>query len=174
MTKAVNLATVGSNATSTGTVLTQGTAQASTSGTSVVFTGIPSWAKRVTLMLVGVSSSGANNFIVQVGSGSLTTSGYLCNGGYIYPSGSSGAATTTSGISILANAAASSVTSGQVVLTQQSGNTWVATSVHSQTTSVLVGWSSGSITLSGSLDRIAFLAGGADSLDAGSINILYE
>ena len=40
--------------------LTQGTAQASTSGTSIDFTGIPSWVKRITIMLSGVSTSGTS------------------------------------------------------------------------------------------------------------------
>jgi hypothetical protein len=40
MTNAVNLAAVGSNANSGGTLITSGTAVASTSGTSIDFTGI--------------------------------------------------------------------------------------------------------------------------------------
>ena len=37
-------------------VLTSGTAQASTSGTSIDFTSIPSWVKRITVMFDGVST----------------------------------------------------------------------------------------------------------------------
>ena len=35
--------------------ITSGTSQASTSGTAILFTGIPSWVKRVTVMFNGVS-----------------------------------------------------------------------------------------------------------------------
>jgi len=59
-------------------VLTRGTAQASTSGTFIDFTNIPNWVKRITVMLYGVSTSGAaSNYLVQVGAGSITTSGYV-------------------------------------------------------------------------------------------------
>jgi hypothetical protein len=53
------------------------TAQASTSGTSVDFTGIPSWVKKITVMFTGVSTNGSSAVIVQIGAGSFTTSGYL-------------------------------------------------------------------------------------------------
>ena len=67
MTFAVNLATVGSNATATGTLLTAGTAVASTSGTSIDFTSIPSWVKRITVMFNEMSTSGSSDRIVQLG-----------------------------------------------------------------------------------------------------------
>ena len=57
--------------------LTSGAAVASTSGTSIDFTGIPSWAKRINVLLKGVSLSGSSGILVQIGSGSVTTSGYL-------------------------------------------------------------------------------------------------
>lgn len=58
--------------------LTQGTSQASTSGTAIDFTGIPSWVKRITVMFSGVSTNGTSVPQIQVGAGSVTTSGYLC------------------------------------------------------------------------------------------------
>ena len=57
-------------------VITSGTSQASTSGTSIDFTSIPSWVKRITLMFNGVSTNGTSNYQIQIGSGSVTTSGY--------------------------------------------------------------------------------------------------
>ena len=45
-------------ATGTMSVNTLSTAVASTSGTSIDFTGLPSWVKRITVMFVGVSTSG--------------------------------------------------------------------------------------------------------------------
>ena len=71
MTAAVNLATVGSNATTTGTLLTAGTAVASTSGTSIDFTGIPSWVKRITVMFNAVSTNSSSAYKIQIGSGSF-------------------------------------------------------------------------------------------------------
>ena len=42
------------------------------------FRSIPSWVKRITVMLNGVSTSGTSNLQIQIGSGSVTTSGYAC------------------------------------------------------------------------------------------------
>ena len=56
------------------------TAQSSTSGTSIDFTGIPSWVKRVTVMFNGVSTNGASIVLLQLGAGAVETSGYLGTG----------------------------------------------------------------------------------------------
>ena len=65
--------------TGTGAVyngLQSSTAQATTSGTSITFTGIPSWVKRITVMFNGVSTSGTSPVQIQLGAGSVTTTGY--------------------------------------------------------------------------------------------------
>jgi hypothetical protein len=60
--------------------ITSGTA-VSASGTSVDFTGIPSTAKRITVMFSGVSTNGTSIIQVQLGdSGGVETTGYV--GGY--------------------------------------------------------------------------------------------
>ena len=69
------------------------TAVASTSGTSIDFTSIPSWVKRITVMLKGVSTSSNGVFITQLGAGSVTTTGYLSTG-WGYSGGTNGLATT--------------------------------------------------------------------------------
>ena len=63
--------------------IASGTAVASTSGTSIDFTGIPSWVKRITVMLSGVSTSGTSIVLIQIGAGSVTTSGYASSGSIV-------------------------------------------------------------------------------------------
>ena len=79
-TGGVTRMTIAADGTITGTVgnlqLISGTAVASTSGTSIDFTGIPSWVKRVTVMFSGVSTNGASLPQIQIGAGSVQTSGY--------------------------------------------------------------------------------------------------
>jgi hypothetical protein len=54
------------------------TAQASTSGTSIDFTGIPAGAKRITVMFSGVSLSGSASYLFQLGdAGGFETTGYV-------------------------------------------------------------------------------------------------
>lgn len=156
-------------------VITSSTAQASTSGTSIDFTSIPSWVKRITVMLNGVSTSGTSNLWVQIGSGSVTTSGYT--GYYARQSATGNGYTALASSFILYNAVtASSSIIGSLTLALISGTTWVGTGIVTDSTSInSTATISGSLALSGALDRIRLTtANGTDTFDAGSINILYE
>ena len=151
-----------------------GTAVASTSGTSITFTGIPSWVKRITVMFSGVSTSGTSGFQIQLGSGSLTTSGYYSistNIGGFTPQ----MLTSASGLVINSNAAANTFY-GQMILTNVSGNIWVESHAGlNSVSSLTLNTGGGGITLAGILDRVAVTTvNGTDTFDAGSINILYE
>ena len=164
-------------ATSTGlvagsSIITSGTAQASTSGTSIDFTGIPSWVKRITVMLNGVSTNGTSNWLVQVGAGSIVTTGY--NSGSSYTAGSSGSASSTAGM-IIAVSAATHIPSGHMVFTALGSNTWVQSATLGSNANSYTFSSGGTVTLSGTLDRVRITTvNGTDAFDAGSINILYE
>jgi expansin (peptidoglycan-binding protein) len=150
-----------------------GTAVASTSGTSVDFTSIPSWVKRITVMFSAVSTNGSSNWQVQIGSGSFTSSGYVGTSSLLDTVVSSTA--FTAGFGIRANSATIAV-NGSLILTLITGNTWVASGAFSgstSATSTLV--SGGTLALGGTLDRIRITTvNGTDTFDAGSINILYE
>ena len=178
MTFAVNLATVGSNATATGTLITSGTAVASTSGTSIDFTSIPSWVKRITIMLVGMSTNGASEYLIRMGaSGGFETTGYAGVGVYITPTG---LATTsyTNGFNISnGNSATTTVVSGSAVLNLQSAstNTWTCVGQFAQVADAKGGLTMGSKALAGTLTQVRITTvNGTDTFDAGSINILYE
>jgi hypothetical protein len=148
------------------------TAQASTSGTSIDFTGIPSWVKRITVMFNGVSTSGTSFRLVQIGAGSVTTSGYLsyCNQFDSAPSTTS----STQGFLIAENFTAATLSYGHVVITNISANSWVYSAVFGDSTPAVT-LAGGSITLGGTLDRVRITTvNGTDTFDAGSINILYE
>lgn len=167
--------TVGTSITmNTGGLITSGTAVASTSGTSIDFTSIPSWVKRITVMFNGVSTNGASNMLVQIGSGSVTTSGYASAGAVVYGTNQTALLTSTQGFFIYMDLA-SDLRNGAVVLCLLSSNTWVASGniIASGTgRSASVG---GNIALGGTLDRVRITTvNGTDTFDAGSINILYE
>jgi len=168
-----NTATIGA-ATGTHYPFTAGTAVASTSGTSIDFTLIPSWVKRITVMLNGVSTNGTSLVQIQIGSGSVTTTGYVSYASY---SGSTTATTSsTTGFLNDATGNASSVRYGLITLTNITGNTWVEAGSGSVTTGTNYTCASGgSLALSGTLDRVRITTvNGTDTFDAGSINILYE
>lgn len=153
-------------------VLTLGTAQASTSGTNIDFTSIPSWVKRVTIMLSGVSTNGSNSLFVQIGSGSFTTSGYTS--GAVQMAGTNTTGNYTSGYLVTVLFGAANTYSGHIVLTNVTGNTWVSSSTlaSSGTNSCSA---AGTVTIGGTLDRVRIsTVGGTDAFDAGTINIQYE
>ena len=154
--------------------ITSGTAVASTSGTSIEFTGIPSYVKRITVMLKGVGTSSTSNKLIRLGSGSPTTSGYAASGTAIVGSGAgSGAFTTGFGI---ADATAANRLSGSYIFTLEnaSTNTWCC-SGSSANASTSMFFTAGNVSLAGTLDRIIFTTvNGTDTMAAGEINILYE
>ena len=156
--------------------LVQGTAVASTSGTSIDFTGIPSWVKRITVMFSTVSTNGTSIPQIQLGdSGGVETSGYASGGGFITTAAGVAVTTATSGFIIYSNISAASL-SGSIILSLLGSNTWVAQGILYQSASTAnVTQTAGTKTLSDVLDRVRITTvNGTDTFDAGSINILYE
>ena len=157
--------------TPSGSIITSMTAQASTSGTSIDFTSIPSWVKRVTVMYSGVSTNGTSNFLIQIGAGSVTTSGYTGQA-------TSGAGTTasTTGFNVCNNIVAAGNHAGAVTILLFGSNTYIESGlVGNTTTSATMATSEGAVTLGGTLDRVRVTTvNGTDTFDAGSINVLYE
>jgi hypothetical protein len=156
--------------------LTQGTEQSSTSGTSIDFTGIPSWAKKIIIQFVGVSTSGTSDIVVQIGdAGGVETSGYL--GASSNMSNAVTSQNNTSFFGVTEATDAGSVWHGAMTLTlEDSANfTWVATCTVARSDSAHTCLSAGTKSTSAALDRVRVTtAGGADTFDAGAINILYE
>ena len=161
-------------ATGTLAPLISGTA-VTASGTSVDFTGIPSWVKRITVMFSGTSLSGTSNYLIQIGSGSVTSSGYASASATIQGSGNT-VLTSSAGFGMRNPQTVGSTVSGLMTITLISGTTYVASHALgdlSQTSTVSGGGTSPS--LSGTLDRVRITTvNGTDTFDAGTINILYE
>lgn len=155
-------------------VIKSGTAVASTSGTSIDFTGIPSGVKRITVMLSGVSTNGTSNLIFQLGdSGGVETTGYTNFSGTTGASAVAGAAGGGTGIQVnLASASATFI--GHIVFTLISGTTWVCSGMlYGLSTNIY--YVAGNKTLSDVLDRVRVTTvNGTDTFDAGTINIFYE
>ena len=167
--------TAWTSATPASSGITSGTAVASTSGTSIDFTGLPSTVKRITVMFNGVSTNGTSAIQIQVGSGSVSTTGYLSHCAAI--NGGTGQLASTAGFLVLVGTAASNTQSGIAVLNLINSNTWVEFgNVLYTSASGAVAMSAGnSPALGGALDRVRITTvNGTDTFDAGTINILYE
>lgn len=169
---------VGANEVPTfGTALTSATAVSTTAGTVIDFTGIPAWAKRVTVMLNGVSTSGTASVILQLGTASgVEVSGYLSNSAYVVTStitvfnGTVGIFTDVN-----TSSTAASARHGALVLTRISGNTWTVLGTIGQSQAAISCTTSGTKALPGPLDRIRLTTTtGADTFDGGTMNIMWE
>jgi len=154
--------------------IASGTAVAA-SGTSIDFTGIPSWVKRITVMFNGVSTNGTSTPLIQLGAGSVTTSGYL-GAATAYGGVSVGSAVNfTTGFAIGSFNSAANIRHGALILNNISGNIWSCNGTIAISDSAAVGSSAGTISLAGILDRVRITTvNGTDTFDAGTINILFE
>jgi hypothetical protein len=143
-------------------------------GTAVDFTGIPSWAKRVTVMFSGVSTNGTSGLLVQLGdSGGIENSGYQSWGLGVSTTPVTTAAISTVGFNVAGNTAADTI-SGQISISLLSGNTWCASGSF-YFSSARGGSTGGAKTLSDVLTQVRIATtNGTDTFDAGTINITYE
>lgn len=152
--------------------MTLSAAQPTTSGTAIDFTGILPWVKRITMLFGGVSTNGTSNPIIQLGSGSVQITGYLSASALLAAPSTISVAGYTAGFGIPSALAANAV-GGSVSFTRVDGNTWACSGNLVVTNATIA--MSGSVTLSGALDRIRLTTvNGTDAFDAGLVNILME
>ena len=153
--------------------ITQGTAVASTSGTSIDFTSIPAWVKKITVMFQNVSTNGSSSIQMQLGtSGGFVTTGYL--GSTSYVGATSAAARSTTGL-LVCQVDATTFSHGLAIISSVGSNGWVHQAVLGRSSTDFTNLAGGSIALGGTLDRVRLTTvNGTDTFDAGSVNILYE
>jgi len=162
-------------------VITAGTA-VSVSGTSVGFTNIPSWVKRITLQLYAVSTDGTSgNLTAQFGTGgtpTYVTSGYNGTSSIIRGSTSTASAgAISSGFDLLRGLANTAFTSGAFVFTLVDSATdkWICSAVIARSDEATTIFTAGYIDLSSALTAVRLTTTtGVNSFDSGSLNILYE
>jgi hypothetical protein len=155
-----------------GGTLTLTSETATTSGTTVDITSIPSWVKKITVLFALVDTDGTSFPIIQLGdSGGIEATGYL---GSAFTSAN--ASTSTIGIIFSKRTVSTSPISGAVTLYLQdsANNTWVA----SGTTCTQGGepCSTASLKpLSAALDRIRLTTtNGTDAFESGAVSLVYE
>jgi hypothetical protein len=146
------------------------------SGTSVDFTGIPSWVKRITVMFNAVSTNGTSNIQVQLGdAGGVETSGYLGAGSIIGGATAASSLVTTGFATTVSGISATVVINGSAIINCVTGNTWASQGIVSRSDVASSYIHGGSKALSDTLTQVRITTvNGTDTFDAGTINILYE
>lgn len=159
-----------------GGAIVQATTQATTSGTSKDVTGIPSWVKRITIQILGVSTSGTSVPIIQIGDGAITTSGYTGSVTLILGGTSPSVAAQSAGFSIAQAVVAGGVLTGTITLFKAQGsNTWTGIGHIGLESGPALHLSGGQKVLTGALDRVRLTTvGGTDTFDLGSWCVSWE
>ena len=159
-------------AAATGTGPTLGTPVASTSGTSITFTGVPSGTKKITFMFDAVSTNGSSDMVLTIGdAGGLETSGYLAGAG-----DEAGSNHATANFLVTRGLAAGNTISGSITLSLENSTsfTWCSQGIVQNASQEMV-YNGGRKSLSAELTQISLTtAGGSDTFDAGEVNISYE
>ena len=153
---------------------TQGTEQATTSGTSWTFSGIPAGVDMVVINWYGFSMSGAITDIdVQIGdSGGIETGSYISSAMKFESDGTRDYNKSTSAFNIVQNIAADAIHGTMVLTLEDAANhAWLSTHVFENSGADAIQWGGGSKTLSGALTQLK-ISGGTG--DAGAVNIMYQ
>jgi hypothetical protein len=154
--------------------ITHATAQATTSGTTVDFTSIPSWAKKITIIFNEVSLSGSDNILIRIGTaGTPDTTGYISTSTYVSHVNTTSGTSSTTGF-LLFSTGAVNILSGHMILTNMGSNTWVQSHSAKHATGSTVFGGGSKAALSGALDIVRIITTGSNTFDNGSINIMYE
>lgn len=178
VTAGTTITALGSGTGGTGTYAVSTSQTVASTAISTVgqdFTGIPSWVKRVTVMFSGVSTSGTSQIRMQLGSGTITSSGYLGSSAGITSNTGFSSVQFASGFDLADNLTAAAVRHGAISFNLLGGNNWVAFGCMGQSDTLRTIYVGGSATLSGTLDRVRITTvNGTDAFDAGTVNILWE
>lgn len=151
------------------TRISVGTVQATTSGTTIDFTGIAAGANRITVMLQDVAMDATDNLLIQIGdSGGIVATAYSSISADV-----TGTSSSTAGF-IIENGSTSLSITGIMTLTRLTGNTWISghTAQRIGASSHLYG--AGSKTLTGELTQLRLTSVSASDFVAGQVNIFYE
>ena len=154
---------------------TLGTPVATTSGTSIDFTGIPAGVKQIIISFASVSTSGTGRKYIKIGdAGGIETTGYKSCSSRIIAT-----VTATNSVTdgfVIHSATASHQLCGSVTLTLENSSTnqWAASGNLSDESDIAAFALSGIKPLSGVLDRVRITTvSGTDTFVTGEVNIAY-
>jgi hypothetical protein len=145
------------------------------SGSTVVFSGIPSTARRVTFMLDNMSTNGTVVPLIQLGdAGGIETTGYTGSIAFAATSGTASAQLST-GVSLQTTATAAHVLNGKVTfdLMDAATNLWSFSGLLGRTDGALVYMVQGSKALSATLTQLHITIG-ASTFDSGTASVSWE
>lgn len=156
-------------------LITASAVQSTASGTEITFSNIPSWVKRISVNLNGVSASGTDSLLIQLGtSGGFASTTYDSVSLGIGAGGTPGAASSTSGLIIQLASATYTATGVYTINLMDSTNRIYVGAGEVYLSTLAIASSAGKATLNATLTQLKLVLSGANTFDAGSVNIFYE
>lgn len=135
---------------------------------------VPSNAKRIVLTFTGMSTSGSGGPYVQLGdSGGIETTGYVGTTFNLQSGGTTGTINVSAGYVVNTAWGSGSVVTGMLIL-MRVVNTWVGVLLVGHEGGPVLSGCVGAKAPSGTLTTVRFLAGGADTFDAGAATLYWE
>ena len=155
-------------------VLTSATAQTA-SGATISFTGIPSWAKRITVLLKAVTTVSSGLPAIRAGAGSYEATGYSSTNNAIGQSTVASSLSATTSWDLQNSGGSTQIYSGQLVITRLEGYVYTIAGQVSYNTNGSTALTTGYKIFSGDISQLQLrMSTGADTFNGGSINIMYE
>jgi hypothetical protein len=146
------------------------------SGSSVDFTGIPATARRVTVLLNGLTTNGTSVPLIQLGdAGGIETSGYL-GGSAAVSTGATSVAIHTAGAGLSSTGASSIVYRGSVSidLVDVATNLWAISGTLGRSEGGAVNILGYTKSLSETLTQVRLTTNSANVLNAGTASVSWE
>jgi hypothetical protein len=141
------------------------------SGTSFEFPSIPSWTKRITIAIAGLSASSTGDILIQLGTSSgYETTNYI---GAVVTGGGTAEAFST-GFKIANSSSGALIYSGIITIVNLDSNTWCESGYLGISSTAATRGSSGYKSLAAALTKLQFYIDGSQTFDAGTVNILCE
>ena len=153
-----------------------GTTVVTTSGANIDFTSLPSGITTLTVLFSGVSTTGTNAILIQVGSlsGGIEVANYLGSAGDMGDAAANAVFQLSSGFYLAVSSALATI-HGSVTLFHMGSNIWTASGTLGLSNNKAIKTVGGSIAMASVLDRVRITTvGGTDTFDAGKINIVYQ
>jgi len=160
-------------ATATSAVNTYGSTLNTTSGTTALFSSIPSWAKKLTVGLSSVTYASTSLITIQLGTSSgLVSSGYT---GQVYTQNTSASSFSTAFLLQAANSSGSANSGiATLFLVDSTNNIWAFASTVGSVGSSAASMGGGRVALASALTQLQISTVAGTTFSAGAVNILYE
>ena len=144
-------------------------------GTSVEFTGIPSSAQEITVMMKGVSASGGNHYVVQLGTSSgYITSGYVGNSENSQGTTAIASNTTDKPGFVIFGSGGSSEFHGSMIINKASSNSYTEIGEFRKANTGGCVTRGSLSSVSGTVDRLKVKFNGTNTFDAGTMSLSYK